>query len=219
MAAIAVTLVVTGEASGQVATAPSACVPTQPLAETNGAPDALLLSTLAVLRRPATPPDALPRQVQLFGGMSVFRRYVRRARVVASRSYYVVPAHFSGCGGTALKAHDGIALVCVLRAGQRIVESGVGGESSATQVRQHGLFLVGGSCLHTSHATLIAGVLPDGVASITLRYAASTVTLTAAENIVAAAVPKAGGPLDRPLSMTWRAADGTIIKTVTGPSL
>jgi hypothetical protein len=177
---------------------------------------ASLLSILGVLRRTGTSADALPPPVHLFfSGTSLFVDYVRRARMVSGRSYYVVPARFTGCG-TALKPHEGIALVCVLRAGQRILDAGSGGQSTATQVKQAGLFLVGGSCLHTSRATLLAGVVPDGVAAITLRYPSSTLTMTSVDNVVAAAVPNPGGPLSRPLTMVWRSRDGTILKTVHG---
>jgi hypothetical protein len=152
--------------------------------------------------------------------VSRYASYARRARVISGRSYYVVPARFSACG-TTVKPHDGITLVCIERTGQRIVDVGeaVGGDSTATEIEQRGTFLVGGSCLHTSHATLIAGVVPDGVAAVTLRYPSTTITLTAVSNVVAAAVPNPGGPLWRPLVMVWRSADGAIIKQVTGGSL
>ena len=206
-------VVATGSSAG--ANSRSGCVPQQRPETSSGPPAASLLSILGVLRRTGTSADALPPQVHLFfSGTSLFVDYVRRARMVSGRSYYVVPARFTGCG-TALKPHEGIALVCVLRAGQRILDAGSGGESTATQVKQAGLFL-GGSCLHTSRATLLAGVVPDGVAAITLRYPSSTLTMTSVDNVVAAAVPNPGGPLSRPLTMVWRSRDGTILKTVHG---
>jgi len=183
-----------------------------------GAPSKSLLSMLGVLRRPATPADALPQRIAdaifLPSGFKVYAKYIRRARVVGDRTYYVMPARFAACAP--LQRHDGVELACVLRVQQRIVDAGASGGSTATEIKQRGMFMVGGSCLHTAQATLIAGVVPDGVATVTLRYPASTFTTTPVNNIVVANVPHPGVPLDRPLTMTWRAANGTIIKTVTG---
>jgi hypothetical protein len=139
---------------------------------------------------------------------------VRRARVVSARSYYVIPVRSVGCGSS--KPHEGVTLVCALQAGGRIVEAGVGGSATSTQIDENGMFLVGGSCLHTTNATLIAGVVPDRVTSITLHYPASTLTITPVGNVVAASIPDPGGPLWHPLSTTWRSANGTIIKTTSG---
>jgi len=73
--------------------------------------------------------------------------------------------------------------------------------------------LVGGSCLHTNQAALIAGIVPDGVASITVRYPSVTIRTAVVNNVVVASIPHPGGPLWRPLAVTWRAADGRAIKT------
>ena len=75
------------------------------------------------------------------------------------------------------------------------------------------MFLVGGSCLHTNQTTLIAGIVPDRVASIILRYPSTTVVAAVANNVVVVSVPHPGSSLWHPISMTWRAANGHIIKT------
>ena len=118
---------------------------------------------LDVLRRPGTPADALPPAIEqnfLGGGFGhdIFVHYIRRARVIAGRSYYVMPVR-TGCGS--IKPSEGILLACVLRSGQRIVDAGSGGDTTAPQIKQGSAFLVGGSCLHTNQATLIAGIVPD----------------------------------------------------------
>jgi hypothetical protein len=169
-----------------------------------------------VLRRPATPADALPPQLDglLGDSQEIFVNYIRRARVVSARTYYVIAVRSLGCGSS--KPHEGITLVCALQAGGRIVEAGAASSATASQIDEDGMFLVGGSCLHTSNATLIAGVVPDRVASITLHYPASSLTITPVGNVVAASIPDPGGPLWHPLSITWRSANGTIIKTTSG---
>lgn len=87
---------------------------------------------------------------------------------------------------------------------------------AAVLATANGMFLVGGSCLHTNQATLIAAIVPDRVASITLRYPSITVTAAVVNNVVVASVPHPGSPLWRPISMIWRTANGHIIKTFNG---
>lgn len=59
-------------------------------------PSRALLLELAVLRRPATAADRLPRRyfrgLLPFGGV-VYERYIRRARVVDGVSYFLIPGH------------------------------------------------------------------------------------------------------------------------------
>jgi hypothetical protein len=195
----------------------SACAPpSSPPTTSSGAPDKSLLAVLGVLRRPATPADALPPQLQglLGDSQKIFANYVRRARVASARTYYVIPLRSAACGSS--KPHDGVILVCELQADGRIVDAGAGGSATASQIDEDGMFLVGGSCLHKTNATLIAGVVPDRVASITLHYPASTLTITPVGNVVEASIPDPGGPLWHPLSTTWRSSNGTIIKTTSG---
>jgi hypothetical protein len=71
--------------------------------------------------------------------------------------------------------------------------------------------------------------VPDGVAAVTLHYPAgrvggysrkmapaATVTAIPVNNIVVVTVPRGGGNGDSWTTMTWRAANGTIIKTIRG---
>jgi len=192
----------------------AACI-TVPSSWNTGTPSPAFLSLLGVLRRPDTSADSLPAQVQssLGDGQNVYVNYVRRAQVIGGRTFYVLPVRF-GCD--AATPEEGVLLACILRANQRTIDAGVGGDSTAAQVKADGMFLVGGSCLHTNQATLIAGIVPDSVASITLRYPSITVTAAAVNNVVVVSVPHPGSPLWHPISMTWRAANGHIIKTFNG---
>jgi hypothetical protein len=206
-----------GSTSPETARPPHAAISvvsciTAPSTSTTGAPSSALPALLAVLRRPATADDRLPPQLHadlLGGGLDVFAGYVRLARVVADRSYYVIPARIA-CG---VKPSDDVLLACVQRSGERIIDAGLGGDATATGVTGGGAFLVGGSCLHTKQATLIAGIVPDGVTSVTLRYPSMTIEAAVVNNVVAASVPHPGGPLWHPLLVTWRAADGHVIMT------
>ena len=188
----------------------AACI-TVPSSWTTGRPTPAFLSLLGVLRLPATSADSLPTQIRspLGAGQVVYVDYVRRAQVIGGRAFYVLPVRF-GCDSTS--PNEGVLLACIQRAAQHIIDAGVGGDSTAAQVKANGMFLVGGSCLHTNRATLIAGIVPDAVASITLRYPSITVTASVVNNVVVASVPHPGGPLWHPISMTWRAADGHVIK-------
>jgi hypothetical protein len=58
---------------------------------THNTPGPALLSTVGALRRPRTRQDRLPVTLQGLSGGSIYIDYVRRARVTAGVSYYVVP--------------------------------------------------------------------------------------------------------------------------------
>jgi hypothetical protein len=175
-----------------------------------GSPSADLLSILAVLRRPPGPADLLPAQVQ--PAMSVYGSYIRNARTLSGRTFYVMANRVSGCGR--FKPRDGVGLACVQRVDGQIVDAQSTSGVSANRVEHGGLFLAGGSCLQAASATLIAGVVPDGVATITVRYPTDTVTATVVNNVVVASVPHPGGPLWRPVRVTWRDANRRTINTL-----
>lgn len=63
-----------------------------------GSPSRKLLSILSVLRRPVTPADSLsklPLARSLMHGHGVYARYIRLARVVSGRAYYLWPAAYA----------------------------------------------------------------------------------------------------------------------------
>lgn len=77
--------------------------------------------------------------------------------------------------------------------------------------------------------TLFAGVVPDGVATVTLHYPAGklggfsrrsgpalTVTVPAINDVVVVSVERAGNQATQAVTTTWRAADGKIIRTIHG---
>ena len=79
-----------------------------------------------------------------------------------------------------------------------------------------------GTPTYSDGSTLI-GVVPDGVATVTLHYpsdrglASLTVTTDVAGNVYAVPIPRVtmqnGGGF--PPDMTWRAANGQVIKTIS----
>lgn len=82
------------------------------------------------------------------------------------------------------------------------------------------------------HSGTVQMIVPDGVATATIRYPpgpangfkpnvispAVTVTGTAAGNVLLFNVPRSsgGGQIDKPTTMIWRAANGDVIKTFHG---
>ena len=75
--------------------------------------------------------------------------------------------------------------------------------------------------------TVFAGVVPDGVATVTLHYQAGklggfshrsgpalTVTGHPVNNVVVISVERAGEQATGAVTTTWRAANGTVIKTL-----
>ena len=137
--------------------------------------------------------------------------YVRRARVISGTAYYVMPVLYAGCG--AFKRSEGMMLWD---------GGGGGGAGTAATIEQASAYATLGSFGHTTVETLV----PDGVATVTLHYPAGkiggfdrhhgpafTITTHAVDNLLVVSVPRSGNRLMAPMTMTWRATNGTIVKT------
>jgi hypothetical protein len=202
----------------------AACPQTTPFI--GGTPSQSLLSILGVLRRPATPADALPAGVKAFLtkpilnplGREIFVNYIRRARVISGTAYYVMPAVYTGCG--AFKSREGVMLEDV-RSGGGGGGGGAGGAAQIEQGSSYGTGPPGGF-----GRTTITMLVPDGVASVTLRYPAGkiggfdrhhapafTVTTNVVGNLLVVTVPRGGNRLMAPMTMTWHSASNTTVKT------
>jgi hypothetical protein len=107
---------------------------------------------------------------------------------------------------------------------------GGGGDATAAVIEQQGSWgsSSGGTGANPG-LTLFSGVVPDGVATVTLRYPAGkiggfsrrtgpavTIKAHAVNNVVVVNVPRAGEQATSALTTTWRAANGTIIKIIHG---
>ena len=196
----------------------AACSQAKPFIQ--GVPSESLLSILGVLRRPATPADALPtstaKHISLtstVSGLEVFANYVRRARVIAGTSYYVMPVLDSGCGRLPAARPQSMTIWGG--------NSG-GGAGDAAEIEQGSAYSTLGSFGHTTIQTLV----PDGVATVTLHYPAGkiggfdrthapafTTTANVVGNLLVVTVPRSGNRLTAPMTMTWRSANGTTVKT------
>jgi hypothetical protein len=192
-----------------------------------GPAPAAFLSILGVLREPGRATDELPSGV-LSSQTGLYVDTVRFARAAFGRDWYVWitggPAHAqpnsTGC------AHPpGVALWGL---GGR----GGGGADGATaaQIQTHGMWIhIGGGTGADPARTLFAGVVPDGVATVTLHYPpgklggfshrsgpALTATGHVVNNVVVISVERAGEQAIRTVTTTWRASDGATIKTFHG---
>jgi len=189
-----------------------------------GAPSRSLLSILGVLRRAATPADAVPQNLAGRGlTRNVFARYVRRTQVSRGSPYYIYPAIVGGCGVERL--HEGIMdLATHVDLGAGIIGGTGGGGSSAAEIERGEAVGTGPPGSPTS--ATITMIVPDGVSSVTLRYPAGRasgyspvvsppITITAAplSNELVVRVPRSGGggPIHR-VTMIWRASDGRIVR-------
>ena len=105
---------------------------------------------------------------------------------------------------------------------------GFGGGVSTAAVIEKGTALgLGGAATGSGPDTsFVDGVVPDGVASVTLHYdagplggyshrqvAAVDVTTKPVDNVIVAIVPRPTGNAE-PSTITWRAADGRITRTI-----
>ena len=225
LAIVVVAALVAMAGASVTSAAVASCRPTKPFIA--GAPSRSLLSILGVLRRPATRADTLPSNVtkilstppfQQFGRHEYFAHYIRRARVVAGTSYYLIPALISSCGSAAARGRQGIIIAAVGRAG-----TSVGGDVDATRIE--GGLAYGSEGGPRSQAS-VEMLVPDRVAAVTLRYPAGkaggsnshhapafTTTTRPVGNVIVVTIPRSFDRLIAPMTMTWRAATGKTVKT------
>ena len=244
---------------------------------TNRAPSATMLSTLPILRRPATSADRLPDNfyiphggrptLQLDGqGGDVFIRYVRRVRVAQERTFYLVPVANVGqppllpaaanrcyrLEVAALQAklpsvppsqraptrrygyaefavgrynretstvHDGVDLIAQNANGG----VGGGGIQSLESIQQGGQ-LGGGGGGKPPTPIIMDGIVPAGVASVTLQFPAIhdgsrhlpalTVTGDVVNNVFVIPIPTLFQRGGWPATAIWRSPSGKVIKTI-----
>jgi len=221
-------------------------------------PGHALLSTLGLLRRPATPADRLPAHaLDMAGsGVSIYAGAARRALLGGQLATFIVPIRQSPNAGfpsdrcfalqvaavkqalpsmpaklraptwalanafvaydRSLAGHapiDGICEITILSHNGR--SSGCG--MTVSQIRA-------GTLPEEDNGTF-SGLVPDGVASVTLRFAASaghaprTATVRVHDN--GYRVHVAGLPLTRASfpTVTWRDASGKVLRTYSEPPM
>lgn len=214
----------------------------------HGPPGQPLFSTVGVLRRPWTQADRLPATLQGLSGGSVYFGRVRRARVSDGVSYYVVPVTAMLLSGRRSPACER-ALRAALKAELPHIPARLRAPTLALQAEQAayerrlqrqgnqpGVCLVAAdhqgqaaSCGATvpelkqfgviSWNGPLAGIVPNGVASITVNYPsvngqpAQTATSNVIGNVFVTSI-HAGSPRTFRPAMTWRSAAGTIIKKI-----
>ncbi len=216
---------------------------------TNDSPSKSLLRVLGVLRRPARTADTLPGSLRSGHSVGdMYPNYVRLALVKDGVSYYIVPvaslapsrgaspacyqAHRAAlkaelprippseraatlafqnrqiAGAQRLQAKQNRGGVCVLTE-SRYEENGACDASAS--IAQQGLLTDYG---------LLSGIVPDGVATVTARYAptrtsrAHVVTTRVVGNVFATSLKIPHNTVDLQPTLIWRAADGTILKTI-----
>jgi hypothetical protein len=185
------------------------------ISEAAPAPD--VLSMLAVLRTPPTSLDTLPA-TSLPGGVphigeGIYIKYVRQAGVILGTTYYVIPVA-KGCSSS----QEEIVLYSHSPQG---FAGGSGGTPSAIE---HGRLLTSQG---TAASSVVSGIVPDGVAKVTLEYAAAkpsaispteqravTVTAKPVNNVFAVRVPQNPGSASLPKTIVWRSAKGSVIKRI-----
>lgn len=228
--------------------------PTTVPATDGGTPDRALLSVLSVLRKPHAATDVLPRPIRGNAPKGRFVRYIRLATVVDGVSYYIVPSSSPNGVGGPVQSDCFVAIAAEARANARQIPASLRERTLAwlrhelVTVREiraretgEGICLAywgtgtgGGVCganaldirewgLETSFGR-VSGVVPDGVASVTIRepaydgLSASTSTVKVVNNVFVGGMNAAltGRTTDAAPTITWRSADGAVIKTVSG---
>jgi hypothetical protein len=194
------------------------------LSTSTGSPHAALLSTVGVLRGlPARPPAwVLQRPIVRFNS-NLYVDYIRFARAAFGVKYYVFVAGLFSPFVRACQTAVGVHLFAASAMG------GVGTGGSATLIEQRGLWVsgsppgVGVEDNARSDSTLISGIVPDGVATVTFYYPAGKPNgfshrILPAEKLTMHVVNNVavGKPMrsSLPPKMVWSAANGETIKTI-----
>jgi hypothetical protein len=209
-----------------------------------GSPSPALLSILAVLRRPATGADTVRRSfLRNLDANGIYVHYIRLARVANGASYYIVPAA-TLLPNLTLGARCDSAIAAALRAELPRIPPALrsptlaAASRLAARRRQLAAHLAGGGiCLLTYQvkgnanggscgATVselkqqgFGGVVPDGVATVTIRYPATNALAarTVTANVIANMFAIPPQPRDRRgllPTITWRSAHGKILQTI-----
>jgi hypothetical protein len=218
----------------------------------HGTPAAATLSALGVLRRPVTAADRIGTQFGE-AGSELYAGYTRRALVAGGTTYYVaagrdeprvgmpssrcfalqkealhrelprIPASLRTqttqlqaqliAFDSKLAASTPVDTVCSISVGHHMDTASCGQSVAA---------IVHGQTPGDDNGTF-NGVVPDGVASVTLRFPragghpARSVTARVTNNVFAVRVGNVSLPAAEP-TMVWRSADRRVIKTVTAPN-
>jgi hypothetical protein len=187
-------------------------------------------------------------------GMTIYLDGTRRARTVGRTTYYIVPIHITPAGDypsaacAALQAQalkqalptmpaklrtPTVALQAALidydrRLSNTTPEDGVcvlaeAGHGSSSECGEP-LSAIRRPMVPSDDGGSYSGVVPDGVASVTLSFpatasrAASTVTGAVRSNLFAVRGPGIPFKATAPPTVTWREADGTVLKRLTPPN-
>ena len=193
------------------------------------APPGGLTSLLGVLRQPATPRDVLPRGGRPTTGYSVL--WIKYVRLVASAHrtrYFLIPGiavdPLPPACRALLPAKDRRELAKFdreQRSGSVSLEAfdrhgGSGPLPFTKQVIEHGVAVIAPA--PGARVAPAYGVVPDGVASITIVGATGrAVTAAASNNFFLMRVPvklkaAAGGVKAEVFAVQWHASDGTLLK-------
>jgi hypothetical protein len=217
----------------------------------HAAPGQALLSTLGVLRRPATPADRLPAGLgsAMYPGVSFYAGAARRAARIRGATYYLVPIRQDPAGGvpstrcfalqsaalakalptfpralrspvrrlqaaliaydTRLAAQRPTDAVCVVTAQRN--GGGMGCSDTAGQIR-NGLF-------PEDDNGVLSGLVPDGVASVRLSLPGRSAVAIVHSNFYATNVGVSRPLKPGSITVTWRAADGRIIRSYAEPPM
>jgi hypothetical protein len=220
-----------------------------------GSPGSDLLSILGVLRRPATPADHLDLSRLGPPVPDVYRAYIRRALSADGVSYYIIPARFDRAASVpsdrcfelqTQALNRGLPKIPTsLRQPTREIQAALIAweRSIAAHAPRDTICFVslghsstGASCGATPQAIkagqgagnddgTYSGVVPDGVATITLILPATaghpvrSFTVRVTGNVYAVRTDQ--NPLHaflHPPTVIWRSADGRVLKRISPPT-
>ena len=184
-----------------------------PSTYSEGTPNAKLLSILGVLRRPQEATDVLPSPAgggSWHLGEGVYTKYIRLARVVNGVSFYVAPIAKGEAAGCT--THEGVRLVEV-RPVDGGYADGYGGYIATGHEIKSGANRQESEYVSPQGVVTASGLVPDGVARVTLRYPSKhhrrvSVTAPALANVWVTRAPEVTAT-----EVIWFSARGRVLKT------
>jgi hypothetical protein len=178
-------------------------------------PPQQLAATFGVLRRAATPADSWPRTDLLPQDVSFYQGSSRLARSFGGYRFFLLPGHPSTpCGSSPELFIGALGSIPTVQGG-----------ATLTQVKRFGEWIAQGS----SAGSLVAGLLPDRVARVTVTYPkgrahpggvayphAVRKTVRVRNNLALFKLRRTPDDASSPARQTWFSKSGRVIRRAPG---
>lgn len=201
-----------GLAAAPHAAAAADCVPPR---VTDSPPAQSVLSTFGILRRDATAADTWPQPDLFPSDATINRLWIRDARSLGSYDFFVIPAtEATSCSGPAELFIGALGSPSTVQGGARV-----------GAIKRFGEWIAQG----TSRGSIVAGLLPDRVARVTVTFPAGRQhpggvkykhrvrkTVRVRNNLALFRLGRPPSDAGSPSHQVWRSKSGRVIRRAPG---